>query len=101
MTLKEIYRIALARGLTAKQAGAEFGVKFESISKMKGRLNLPSLITEYEYSDRQAIKNMSNSDLEKYFNVLSIKNGYNLTCKEMQYAYEELIARGLKKDARF
>lgn len=95
MTLKDAYRLALARGLTAKQAGAEFGLDYQSISKMKSRLGLPSLISEYDYAERKAFESFSDSELKSYLRVLMDK-GFNLReNKEWQFANYERERRGL------
>lgn len=91
MTLKEIYRIALARGLTAKQAGAEFNVRHDSLSKMKGKYNLPPLITEYEFADRKSMQSMSDKDLESFIKNLEKSN--HKDNKEYKYAIDERALR--------
>jgi hypothetical protein len=91
MTLKEIYRIALARGLTAKQAGAEFNVRHNSLAKMKAKHNLPSLITEYESSDRKSMQSLSDKDLESFIKTLE-KSNHNDN-KEYKYATDERALR--------
>ena len=89
MTLREAYRIALARGLTAKQAGAEFGLNHESIAKMKSRYGLPSLVREYDCQCIKELKNMETPDLHEYIKVLERngmkdKNEYKLAVFEME-----------------
>lgn len=93
MTLKEIYRLALARGMTAKQAGAEFKVKHDSLQKIKARHGFPSLISEYEFAERAAFKRMSDKELISY-----LKSVKNLTAciQEIKYAKSEIQSRGLK-----
>jgi hypothetical protein len=91
MRIQDVYRLALARGLTAKQAGAEYRVNHQSLAKCKGRYNLPSLISEYEKSDRESFARMSDKDLISYIRILKHKN-----CpedKQFKYANEELVNR--------
>ena len=72
MTLLEIYRIALAEGLTAKQAGERFGVKASSVSKMKTKHKMPSLKTELDLKAEAILDNMSDAQLESYLKVLML-----------------------------
>lgn len=93
MTLKEAYRLALARGMTAKQAGAEFGVKHDSLQKIKARYGFPSLISEYEFAERSAFKRMSDREIVSYVRSIS---GSKVFKKESTYAYEEIKSRKIK-----
>lgn len=95
LTLPEIYRIALVRGMTAKQAGAEFGVNYSSVSKMKARLKLPSLISEYEYAKRKSFKSLTNQELERYIKLLEKTN--NTQHEEYTFAKEEASSRVVEK----
>jgi hypothetical protein len=90
MTLKEIYRIALARGMTAKQAGSEFNVKWDSIHKAGSKHKLPKLVSEIEFSNRKQIAAMNDNELKQYF--LSLKNNQS-TSKEFNYAQDEIQKR--------
>lgn len=91
MTLREAYRIALARGLTAKQAGAEFGLNHESIAKMKSRYGFPSLVREYDSECIKELEKMDDKDLVQYINVLERNK---MTDKsEYKLAKEELLVR--------
>jgi hypothetical protein len=91
MTLKEIYLIALARGLTAKQAGAEFKVRHESIWKMKGKYNLPPLITESEFADRKLMQGLSDKELDSFIKNLEKSN--HKDNKQYKYAIDERALR--------
>lgn len=70
MRLQDIYRIALARGLTAKEAGAEFGVNPSSISKMKTRHGFPPLRYTLEKCAEDIVGKMTDKELQDYLNVL-------------------------------
>jgi hypothetical protein len=94
MRIQDIYRLALARGLTAKQAGAEYKVNHQSLAKCKGRYDLPSLISEYEKADRESLARMSDSELASYIKVLK-QDDYSES-KEFRYASEELAKRQKK-----
>lgn len=74
MRIQDIYRLALARGLTAKEAGAEYKVNHQSLAKCKGRYSLPSLVSEYEKADREAMARMSDKELDSYIKVLDAKD---------------------------
>lgn len=91
MRIQDVYRLALARGLTAKQAGAEYRVNHQSLAKCKGRYNLPSLISEYEKADRESFARMSDKDLISYIRILKHKNCSEN--KQFKYANEELVNR--------
>jgi hypothetical protein len=95
---KEIYRIALARGMTAKQAGAYFGVRHNSIAGIKGRYGFPSLISEFEYADRKGFESMSDNDLRYYINAL--EKDKKTTGKEWTYANDEVKRRNNEKQQK-
>jgi hypothetical protein len=91
MRLREAYRIALMRGLTAKQAGAEFGLKASSISGIKTRYNFPSLMSEFEYQDRLGYSKMTNDEIHSYMSCLEIEG--KTDSKEYRYCQDELKKR--------
>ena len=91
MRLQEAYRLALARGLTAKQAGAEFGVSHESLAKVKTRYGFPPLISEFEFQMRADIQKMNDKDLSSYIDVLAKSNKQEH--KEYKYCQDELEKR--------
>ncbi len=91
MTLKEIYRLALARGLTAKQAGSEFNVRWESLHKVGSKHKLPKLMSEFENSDRQQIAKMSDDELLSYMKSLSEKGAEETS--EFKYCSDEATKR--------
>ncbi len=91
MRLREAYRIALMRGLTAKQAGAEFGLKPSSISGIKTRYNFPSLMSEFEYQDRLGYSKMTNDEIHSYMSCLEIEG--KTDSKEYRYCQDELKKR--------
>lgn len=91
MRLREAYRIALMRGLTAKQAGAEFGLKASSISGIKTRYKFPSLMSEFEYQDRLGYSKMTNDEIHSYMSCLEIEG--KTDSKEYRYCQDELKKR--------
>lgn len=91
MRLQEAYRIALMRGMTAKQAGAEFGLNPASISKVKNRYKFPSLISEFEYQARQGYSKMTNDEIHSYMSCLEIEG--KTDSKEYRYCQDELKKR--------
>lgn len=72
MTLLEIYRIALAEGLTAKQAAERFGVKASSVSKMKTKHKMPSLKTDFDIKAEAFLSKMSDTQLHSYLKALML-----------------------------
>lgn len=72
MTLLEVYRIALADGLTAKQAAERFGVKASSVSKMKTKHKLPSLKTDFDIKAEAFLAQMSDHQLQSYLKALML-----------------------------
>jgi len=74
MRIQDVYRLALARGLTAKEAGAEYKVNHQSLAKCKGRYSLPSLISECEKANREVMARMSDKELDSYIKVLNAKD---------------------------
>lgn len=94
MRLQEAYRLALARGLTAKQAGAEFSVSHESLAKVKTRYGFPPLISEFESQMRADVQQMNDKDLSSYIDVLAKSNKQEH--KEYKYCVEEFQKRKKK-----
>lgn len=94
MRIQDIYRLALARGLTAKEAGGEYSVNHQSLAKCKGRYNLPSLISEAEKAIRETLAKMYDRDLTSYIKVLE-KHKFQKN-KEYKYATEEQSNRQKK-----
>jgi hypothetical protein len=72
MTLLEIYRIALANGMTAKQAAERFEVKASSVSKMKTRYKMPSLKTDFDIKSEAFLSQMSDVQLQSYMKALML-----------------------------
>lgn len=91
MNLKSIFRIALVRGLTAKEAGAEFGVRWDSLHKVGKRHKLPPLITEYEKDELRSLNSMTTQELRTYICILGESNN-----REREYAEQILDERGIK-----
>jgi len=91
MRLEDAYRLALARGLTAKQAGAEFGVNHSSLAKMKNRYGFPSLLSEYEAQSMASIAKMKDEEIKSYMNVLKDKGYFDH--RDIKLCQEELAKR--------
>jgi len=91
MRIQDVYRLALARGLTAKQAGGEYKVNHQSLAKCKGRYNLPSLISEAEKAVRETLTKMYDKDLTSYIKVLE-QHKFQKN-KEYKYATDEQALR--------
>ena len=71
MTLIEVYRIAVAEGLSARQAGERFGVNHRSLAKIRTRYDMPTLRDEWDAKGEAALLRMTDRQLFSYFNVLS------------------------------
>ena len=84
MTLLEIYRIALADGLTAKQAAERFGVKASSVSKMKTRHRLPSLKSVFASNAEASLSQMSDSQLQSYLKALMLPKNSDRSFREIK-----------------
>jgi hypothetical protein len=91
MRIQDVYRLALANGMTAKEAGAFYKVNHQSLAKCKTRYDLPSLVSEYEKADRESLARMSDKELESYIKVLESKDYSQST--EHRYATEERTLR--------
>ena len=89
--LKVIYRQALVKGMTAKQAGAFFKVNHNSLAGLKRRYGFPSLISEWEFADRKVFESMTINELKSYIAILS-KDGKD-SGKEWTYSNDELKKR--------
>jgi hypothetical protein len=66
MNLQEIYRHALLEGLTAKQAGAKYGVPHTSLAKCKTRYGLPSLKNEWDAAVEKQFDKLTDLQLLSY-----------------------------------
>jgi len=63
LTLKEIYIKALARGLTAKEAGSEYGVNYISLLNRGPENGLPPLTSYWKRKDQRNLANMTDEEL--------------------------------------
>lgn len=70
MNLLHIYRLALAEGLTAKQAGAKYNVNHCSLAKCKTRYNLPTLKSEWDAGYEDQLGKLNDTQLVSYYKVL-------------------------------
>ena len=70
MTLQEIYRHALLEGLTAKQAGAKYGVSYTSLAKCKNRYGLATLKNEWDAAVEEQFNKLSDAQLLSYGETL-------------------------------
>jgi len=92
MKLQEIYRIALADGITAKQAGKRFGVNWKSIVKVRHRYQFPLLKTDSEHEIECQIARMNDTQLGSYLTMLNLPK--NSDCKlERELVVAEFFKR--------
>lgn len=71
MTLLEVYRLALAEGLTAKQAGAKFNVSSSSLAKCKNRYGLPTLKNQWDLAVEEQFNKLTDVQLKSYADTLN------------------------------
>lgn len=95
MTLREIARIALAEGMTAKEAGLKHGVSAESIRKVVCRFKLPNLITEYERMIISQVSRLNDTQLKSYHAALLLPKNKKVSKIEKNVVAEELKKRKL------
>jgi len=75
ITLLSIYLKALEENLTAKQAGAKYGVRHDSLCKCKNRYGLMSLRNEWDFALESRLDKMGNSQILSYWKVLKLNQG--------------------------
>lgn len=93
MRLADVYRLAVADGLTAKQAGQKYGVKHTSLQKIKHRFGFPSLASEWEAKSQERFASMTDSQLKSYYDALCLPKNYNRCIKEREYCKREFKLR--------
>lgn len=93
MNLSEAYRLAVAEGLTAKQAGKKYGVKHTSLQKIKHRYGFPSLASEWESKYQDRFSNLNNTQLKSYYEALCLPKNYSKTIKEREACLKEFKLR--------
>lgn len=93
MTLAEIYRLAVAEGLTAKQAGQKYGVKPTSLQKIKHRNGFPSLASEWDSKFQERFANMTDTQLNSYYEALCLPKNYDKCVKEREACKREFKLR--------
>lgn len=71
MRLLEIYRIAIAERLTAKQAGAKFNVSYTSLAKCKNRYGLPTLRNQWDFALEEQFNKLTDVQLKAYADTLN------------------------------
>lgn len=91
MRLQDVYRMALARGLTAKQAGEQFGVNPASLAKIKNRYGFGSLVSEYERQAKDGISKMRDEEIKSYMSCMEIEG--KTTCNDYRFCVDELNKR--------
>ena len=92
MRLADAYRLAVAEGLTAKQAGKKYGVKPSSLQKIKHRFKFPSLASEWEFKSQERFSNMTDTQLKSYYEALCLPK--NSDCvREREYCKREFKLR--------
>jgi hypothetical protein len=83
--------MALARGLTARQAGEEFNLNPASIAKIKNRYGFPSLVSEYEFQARDGIARMKDEEINSYMSCMELEG--KTDSKDYKYCVDELAKR--------
>lgn len=72
MNLLHIYRLALTEGLTAKQAGAKYDCRYDSLAKCKNRYGLPTLRNEWDAGVEEQMDKMNDTQLLSYHKALGL-----------------------------
>ena len=93
MTLAQIYRIAVADGLTARQAGKKYGVKHTSLQKIKHRNGFPPLASEWESRHQDRFSSMTDTQLNSYYNALCLPKNYDRSIRERKACKKEFKLR--------
>jgi hypothetical protein len=70
--LLNIYRLALAENLTAKQAGAKYNCRHDSLAKCKTRYGLPTLRNEWDAGVEEQMDKMNDQQLLSYSKALCL-----------------------------
>lgn len=70
--LLNIYRMALAENLTAKQAGAKYNCRHDSLAKCKTRYGLPTLRNEWDAGIEEQMDKMNDTQLLSYRKALGL-----------------------------
>jgi hypothetical protein len=70
--LLPIYRLALAENLTAKQAGAKYNCRHDSLAKCKTRYGLPTLRNEWDAGVEEQMDKMNDQQLLSYSKALGL-----------------------------
>lgn len=91
LTLKHIYRLALANNLTAKQAGAKYNVRWDSLHKVGAKHKLPKLISEYKLQQINSISALSTEELKNY--IKTLKSAGQEGTLEHMFCIDELSKR--------
>lgn len=73
MRLKEIYRLALAEGISAKEAGWKYKVNSVSLSKKGAYHKLPPLKSDWFKKDCREIEKLDIGKLIKYRQCLEVE----------------------------
>ncbi len=71
-SLLYIYRLAVAENLTAKQAGAKYECRHDSLAKCKSRYGLPTLRNEWDAGVEEQMDKMNDRQLLSYHNALGL-----------------------------
>lgn len=93
MRLAEVYRLAVAEGLTAKQAGQKYGVKPSSLQKIKHRNGFPSLASEWDTKFQERFASMTDTQLKSYYDALCLPKNYDKCVKEREACKREFKLR--------
>lgn len=93
MNLADAYRLAVAEGLTAKQAGKKFGVNSRSLAKVKSRYGFPTLPSEWEAKYKERFSSLNDQQLKSYYLALVLPKNYENCKREREAALAELRLR--------
>jgi hypothetical protein len=93
MTLAEIYRLAVAEGLTARQAGKKYGVKHTSLQKIKHRNGFPPFVSEWEAKHQSKFANLTDTQLKSYYEALCLPKNFSRSVREREACKKEFKLR--------
>lgn len=99
MTALQAYRLALAEGLTAKQAGAKFNMNHQTIAKCKTRYNLPTLRSEWDAGIEEQLQKLNDTQLMSYFKTFFLHKN-RMVVREFRICKLVMQKRGLDENTQ-
>lgn len=94
-SLIEVYRLAIIENLTAREAGAKYGVSGRSLAKVKTRYDLPSLRSELALKYEGRLNHLNNTQLISYAKALALPKNDQSSKTEKELVRVELAKRSL------